>query len=61
MPPYASKTASYIPYTPRNPPMPPDATLPLLAPEYLQSLPAPQYTPYTPYTTCHPHNGPNTP
>ena len=35
----------------------PNAPIPLLAPEYLQSLPALQYTPDSPYITWHPING----
>ena len=40
-----------------TPPKTPNAPIPLLAPEYLQSLPAPN----TPLTPLHPHNGPNIP
>ena len=35
--------------------------IPLLAPEYLHSLPAPQYTPYTHYTPWHPSDASNVP
>ena len=38
------------PLHPLEAPMPPDAHIPLLVPEYLESLLAPQYTPNTPYT-----------
>ena len=58
----------YTPDTPKHPlhpytsriSIPPDAPYTLLAPEYLESLPVPQYTPDTP-TPLTPHNGPHTP